>query len=182
MNFRKLRVAVETAMLAPQYDSQEYVNEYLKVHMTRFTETVSLLQTIVQPGMRIIDVGSYGSLVPALKNMFKISNITLTEPFQPDKPVSEDVYLKKARNGKQYPFHVDRFDVEDTFPYADGSFDIVIFTEVLEHLSRDPSHTISEINRITKIGGFLLLSTPNCASTRSILRILRGGNPNIYPV
>jgi hypothetical protein len=32
------------------------------------------------------------------------------------------------------------------------------------------------------MGGFLVLSTPNCASARSVLRILRGGNPNIYPV
>jgi SAM-dependent methyltransferase len=178
----KLRGAVEAAILAPQYESKAYVNDYLKVHMTRFTETVSLLATILQPDMRVVDLGSYGSLVPALKDILGVTNITLTEPFQSKKSLSEDSFLHHAQIGEQYSFHVDRFDVEGVFPYSDASFDIVIFTEVLEHLSRDPSQTMSEINRITKMGGCLVLSTPNCASARSVLRILRGGNPNIYPV
>ena len=182
MNFTELRRLVETALLAPQYDSPAYVNDYLKVHMTRFTETVALLQTIMQPGMRVVDLGSYGSLVPALKDILGTVNITLTEPWNEKKPASEDSFLKNSRNGQAYSFRVDRFDIEGGFPYSDASFDLVIFTEVLEHLSRDPSHTLSEINRITKLGGYLVLSTPNCASMRSVLRILRGGNPNIYPV
>ncbi len=182
MDFFELRRAVETALLAPQYDSIAYVNDYVKVHMNRFAETVSLLRAIIQPGTRIVDVGSYGSLVPALRDILGATDITLTEPFQERKPASEDNFLQNARNGERYSFHVDRFDIEGPFPYQDGSFDVVIFTEVLEHLSRDPLQTMSEINRITKLGGCLILSTPNCASTRSILRILRGGNPNIYPV
>jgi SAM-dependent methyltransferase len=182
MNFFELRRAVETALLAPEYNSMAYVNDYLKVHMNRFAETVSLLQAIIQPGMHIVDVGSYGSLVPALRDILGATNITLTEPFQERKPASEDNFLQNARNGERYSFHVDRFDIEGPFPYQDGSFDVVIFTEVLEHLSRDPLQTMSEINRITKPEGYLLLSTPNCASVRSVLRILRGGNPNIYPV
>ncbi|HET7392374.1 MAG TPA: class I SAM-dependent methyltransferase [Candidatus Binatia bacterium] len=182
MNASELRRAVESALLAPDYDSAPYVNDYLKVHMNRFAETVRLLQLVMRPGMRIVDVGSYGSLVPALRDILGASDVTLTEPFQGQKPASEDSFLRNARNGARYPFHVDRFDIEGRFPYEDGRFDIVIFTEVLEHLSRDPAQTMSEINRITKPGGYLVLSTPNCASVRSILRILRGGNPNIYPV
>ena len=182
MNTSELRQTVEHALLAPDYDSTSYVNDYLKVHMKRFAETIRLLQPIIRPGMRIVDVGSYGSLVPALRDLLGATDITLTEPFQERKPAGEDSFLQNARNGTRYPFHVDRFDIEGLFPYEDGRFDIVIFTEVLEHLSRDPLQTMSEINRITKPGGYLLLSTPNCASVRSVIRILRGGNPNIYPV
>ena len=182
MNPSELRQRVESAVLEPDYNSPCYVSDYLKVHMSRFTETIRLLQPIVRPGMRIIDLGSYGSLVPALRDILGANAITLTEPLQEQKPESEDSFLQNAGNGARYPVHVDRFDIEGPFPYEDGRFDIVIFTEVLEHLSRDPSQTMSEINRITKTGGYLLLSTPNCASVRSVLRILRGGNPNIYPV
>ncbi len=182
MNAFKLRQTVENALLAPEYDSAAYVNNYLKVHMNRFAETVSLLRDIIRPDMRIIDLGSYGSLVPALTDILGATDITLTEPFQDRKRTSECSFLQNARNGRRYAFRVDRFDLEGLFPYRDGSFDVVIFTEVLEHLSRDPLQTMSEINRITSLGGCLILSTPNCASTRSILRILRGGNPNIYPV
>jgi SAM-dependent methyltransferase len=182
MNTSELRQTVESALLAPDYVSTSYVNDYLKVHMNRFAETIGLLQPIMRPGKRIVDLGSYGSLVPALRDILGSTDITLTEPSQDGKPTSEDGFLQNARNGKRYPFHVDRFDIEGWFPYEEELFDIVIFTEVLEHLSRDPLQTMSEINRITKPRGYLLLSTPNCASLRSVLRILCGGNPNIYPV
>ena len=182
MNSSELRQAVESALLAPGYESASYVNDYLKVHTSRFAETVRLLQQIARPGLRIIDLGSYGSLVPALRDVLGMTDITLTEPYHEQKPASEDSYLQNARNGVRYPFRVDRFDIEGPFPYGDAHFDVVIFTEVLEHLSRDPLQTMSEINRITKQQGYLVLSTPNCASIRSVVRILRGGNPNIYPV
>ena len=182
MNGLEQRRAVESALLAPDYESTSYVNDYLRVHMARFAKTVELLQPIIRPSMRIIDLGSYGSLVPALRDLLGVTDITLTEPYQEQKPASEESFLQNARNGARYPFHVDRFDIEGPFPFEDECFDVVIFTEVLEHLSRDPLQTMSEINRITRTGGYLLLSTPNCASARSVLRILRGGNPNIYPV
>jgi len=176
-----LRKTVEDVILAPQYDSQRYVDEYLKPHMKRFTETVALLQRIAHPEMRVIDVASYGSLIPALKDILGLVNLTSTEPHQLNKATSEDSTLLNARYGHKYQFHIDRFNIEGSFPHRDSTFDIVIFTEVLEHLAVDPVHTLAEINRITKPGGWLLLSTPNCASAKSITKILRGGNPNIYP-
>ena len=182
MNTAELLQTVENTLLAPDYVSTSYVNDYLKVHMKRFAETFGLLRSIVRPGMRIVDVGSFGSLVPALRDLLGARDITVTEPSQEQKPESEDTFLQNARNGRRYSFHVDRFDIEAPFPYPTGCFDIVIFTEVLEHLSRDPLQTMSEINRITKLGGYLVLSTPNCASVRSVIRILSGGNPNIFPV
>jgi SAM-dependent methyltransferase len=174
--------AVELAVLAPQYDSKQYVDEYLKPHMHRFQETIVLLRTIANRGMHLIDVGSYGSLVPAFKDILGLEHITTTEPAQSGKPQSEDICLPSTRNGTRYGFHVDRFDLESSFPYADGEFDVVVFTEVLEHLTLDPVRTLAEINRITRKGGWLLVSTPNCASAKSVMRILRGRNPNFYPV
>ena len=179
---RTRRNLVEDAILAPNYDSSQYVEEYLKPHMRRFEKTVSLLGEIASPEMNLIDVGSYGSLVPALQVILGLKRISVTEPHQQDKSRSEDQCLPNARNGGKYHFHVDRFDIESTFPYPAGMFDIVLFTEVLEHIALDPVHTLSEINRITKVGGWMLLSTPNCASAKSVLKILRGGNPNFYPV
>ena len=131
MNTSELRQTVESALLAPDYDSTSYVNDYLKVHMKRFAETIGLLQPIIRPAMRIVDLGSYGSLVPALRDLLGATDITLTEPFQERKPASENSFLQNARNGVRYPVHVDRFDIEGPFPYEDGRFDVVIFTEVL---------------------------------------------------
>lgn len=44
--------------------------------------------------------------------------------------------------------------------YSDGSFDLVVCTEVIEHCL-DPKSVISECVRVLKPGGFLLASCPN---------------------
>lgn len=175
------RAPVAETILAPDYISQAYLECYLKPHMRRFEFTTTLLQAVATPEMRVIDVASYGSLVPILRDLFAISDITVTQPFEDNCKSSEDCGLPQARQGARYPVHIDRFDIEERFPYPDQSFDLVLFTEVLEHLAYDPVHTLSELNRITKENGWLLLSTPNCASTKSVLKVLLGRNPNFFP-
>ena len=46
-----------------------------------------------------------------------------------------------------------------TMPFTDASFDAVLCTEVLEHVS-DPADTIREMHRVLKPGGMLLVTIP----------------------
>ncbi len=48
----------------------------------------------------------------------------------------------------------------DKLPFANNSFDIVLCTEVIEHVNK-PLKTISEIKRVVKPGGVIVLTTPN---------------------
>jgi SAM-dependent methyltransferase len=61
-------------------------------------------------------------------------------------------------------------------PIPDNSFDVVIFSQVLEHLRISPMTALMEIKRILKPGGLLLLRTPNMARLSNILRLLTGTN------
>ena len=45
-------------------------------------------------------------------------------------------------------------------PFPDATFDIVLSTEVIEHLPR-PALAVQEFARVLKVGGHLVLSTPN---------------------
>ena len=47
--------------------------------------------------------------------------------------------------------------IED-LPFADDSFDVVVCTQVLEHCD-DPALAVSELHRVTRPGGRVLLST-----------------------
>ncbi|HLJ13656.1 MAG TPA: methyltransferase domain-containing protein, partial [Bryobacteraceae bacterium] len=52
--------------------------------------------------------------------------------------------------------------------------------ELIEHLFEDPMHLMSEINRILKPGGHLVLTTPNIASLRAISAVLQGYHPGLF--
>ena len=54
---------------------------------------------------------------------------------------------------------VDFFYDGKTLPVSDGKFDNVVSFETLEHIF-NPSRILSEINRVTKDGGHLLISVP----------------------
>ena len=77
---------------------------------------------------------------------------------------------------------IDLFNAEvDRFPYPDAYFSTVICCELLEHLERDPMHMMWEIHRVLRLGGVLLLSTPNIVSLRSVAAALRADHPALYP-
>jgi SAM-dependent methyltransferase len=62
----------------------------------------------------------------------------------------------------------------DRLPLADEFFDLVIFTEVLEHLGIPPSRVLADIRRVLKPGGRLVLSVPNFAVLHKRIKLLLG--------
>lgn len=48
---------------------------------------------------------------------------------------------------------------KENMPFADAAFDAVIAGDVIEHVE-NPSHFLREANRVLKIGGRLVISTP----------------------
>jgi SAM-dependent methyltransferase len=65
---------------------------------------------------------------------------------------------------------------EDAFPYADDSFDVVLFCEILEHLLMDPQFALREIHRVLVPHGTLVLTTPNVARLDNVLALVAGEN------
>ena len=59
-------------------------------------------------------------------------------------------------------------------PFADGSFDVVLLTEVLEHLRDYPGRTLADVRRILRPGGLLVLTTPNAAYLLNRIRLATG--------
>jgi SAM-dependent methyltransferase len=64
-------------------------------------------------------------------------------------------------------------DIElEQFPLEDNRADIVLLFETFEHLRIDPIFTFSEIVRILRPGGVMLLSTPNLKSLKGLYNYL----------
>ena len=65
-----------------------------------------------------------------------------------------------ARAGKRLPeAEAVELEPDAPLPFADGSFDLVVCTETLEHV-RDVQLLLSEIRRVLEPGGRLAITTP----------------------
>jgi SAM-dependent methyltransferase len=53
-----------------------------------------------------------------------------------------------------------KIDVQKPLPFENESFDLVWCSEVIEHL-RNPAFSVSEMRRVLKPGGKLIVTTPN---------------------
>jgi SAM-dependent methyltransferase len=75
----------------------------------------------------------------------------------------------------EFKLSVQRCDVErESWPFPDGRFNYVLFTDVFEHLRVDPLFALSEVSRVMANGGLLFLATPNLYAIQQIARFLAG--------
>lgn len=65
-------------------------------------------------------------------------------------------------------------DMEVRLPFEDGSFDVVLCVEGIEHVV-DRHKTLKELRRVLRPGGRLLVTTPNLLSLRARLAYLLAG-------
>lgn len=65
-------------------------------------------------------------------------------------------------------------DMEARLPFDDSSFDAVVCVEGIEHV-RDRHSTLSELRRVLRPGGRLLITTPNLLSLRARLAFACAG-------
>lgn len=72
-------------------------------------------------------------------------------------------------------------DVEDSLPFEDGSFDVVVAAEVLEHLA-DPAAALANVRRVLRPGGRLVGSVPNAYRLKNRLVFMAGGPPDNDPM
>lgn len=91
----------------------------------------------LQPTDRICDIGNQGKDIPELHDKNLIT-LDITPDTGPD--IVADVTTFNA--------HI-----------PDGHFDVVLCTEVLEHVVQ-PFAAIQELSRITKLGGYIFITTP----------------------
>jgi SAM-dependent methyltransferase len=71
-------------------------------------------------------------------------------------------------------------DLDDALPFEDGTFDVVVAGELLEHL-RDPRRVVSEVLRVLRSDGTFVGSVPNAYRLKNRLRFLTGRKPENDP-
>ncbi|MBI1798051.1 MAG: class I SAM-dependent methyltransferase [Candidatus Eisenbacteria bacterium] len=88
-----------------------------------------------------------------------------------------EIFETQARAAEARGIEVARLDLETTrFPWPDASVDLVVSNQVFEHL-KNVWRPMSEIHRVLKPGGRLILSVPNLGSLHNRVLLAFGAQP-----
>lgn len=120
---------------------------------------IQKISPLVQNGSKILDIGAgYGSFVlAASKAGYDAYGIEIEE-------FEYEISKERALGCNLAP---ERFSLGSALalPYADASFDIVSFWNVLEHIP-DYKLAIKEAKRVLRVGGLIFILAPNYCSFR----------------
>jgi SAM-dependent methyltransferase len=158
---------------SPSGELVHYVNEAFD----RFLRTWRLCR---DDQGRALELGANPYFITWLLHDFTALDVSSANYFGASGAGSQ-VLVYQGRDGTPHERTIDfaLFNMEEeTFPYADDSFDLVLFCEIIEHLVVDPLHPLREIHRVLKPGGTLILTTPNVARLDNLLTLLEGRNIN----
>lgn len=134
------------------YCPESYYGTYQLYELDYWGSILDKLTEYIKPGMKVIDLGgAYGSLSLYCHKLG--ADVTLLDIAQCDTAIE---VLKRYPEIKYYGCDLEK----DCLP--EGQFDIIIATEVFEHLD-NTDNFISEVGKHLK--GKLFLSTPDKNST-----------------
>ena len=165
---RELREFVESIRVSE--GDRDELARYARGHFWRFVRTWNLVRDLEG---QALELGSNPYFTTMLLRELTDLDLTLANYFGSAGETEQEVVY---RNGKT-TLTSQLFDVErDRFPFEDDSFDVVLFCELIEHLTTDPVAALREIKRVLKPDGVLVLTTPNATRLENVERIVRGEN------
>jgi 2-polyprenyl-6-hydroxyphenyl methylase/3-demethylubiquinone-9 3-methyltransferase len=134
--------------------------DYLHQHYGRFAETLVEFDGSWDRsrGVRLLDVGAHWLHQAVLWRLagYEVTAVDLPATFELDsvRRCAEAEGIKLVPNA----------DLERCPPLADlpdASFHVVLFTEIIEHLTFNPTHLWQELHRLLAPGGRIVITTPN---------------------
>lgn len=142
-------------------------NLYTQDNYTRFEEIYSFIVKEVGLGKKVCDLGcGDGSLG---ERLMKNNNLVFgADAVQPQVDIAKSKGLEASVADLN----------SDSLSFESNNFDVVIATEVIEHLL-SPDNLLDEAHRILKNDGKFIITTPNLASLGRRIFLLFGKNPVI---
>jgi SAM-dependent methyltransferase len=147
--------------------------KYFEMHQARFADLLRLCQSHVpNASARVLDIGR-SELTAYLSNFYQnIHTLGLD-------PSMDDGGHREVSSMDAIP-HI-TFDLLSshsisTWPEC-GQFDLIVFSEVIEHLCVAPEFVFAALNSLLADRGILICSTPNAADLGKRIRMAFGRNP-----
>jgi len=149
---------------------------YVEAHARRFHETLRRLEHL-PAGTRALELGAVPYYMTVLLQTCLGFEVETLSFYEVERAAAEVHEVRNPHTGERFAFAHRPINVErDLFPFADGTFDLVVCCEILEHLLINPGHMFFEAHRVLKRGGSLLVTTPNVTRWQNVIALTAGLN------
>lgn len=146
-------------------EDQEHELEYMRSHRVRFKYIYRMLPD-EKANLKVLDIGTTPFTI-LLKNIYDSYDIYTID--------YSDLFKRRC---EEKGINFNNHDLSSgPIPFEQNKFDIVIFTEVLEHILTPPTVLFKELYRIIRTGGQLIFGTPNFARLKNRIKLARGISP-----
>jgi methionine biosynthesis protein MetW len=130
-------------------------------------ETIESLLGGLRPANTLLDIGCWDGS----------RTLSRGRALGADRLLGVEVYDEPAAEAVERGIEVARIDLEsEPLPFPDGSVDVVVCNQVLEHL-KNIWLPMSEMHRVLRVGGQALLSAPNLGSLHNRILLALGRQP-----
>ncbi|MDO9026197.1 methyltransferase domain-containing protein [Zwartia sp.] len=157
-------------------------NSYLMGHLSRMIASILELQEIIKEGSNVLELGFSNFFHKHLQVNVNTWDYTIY-PSSQSLTIEPTLRVGEASNS---PLIVNSTSIEinfeeQVFPVMDlPKYDLIICTEVIEHMDCDPMWLMCEVNKLLKVGGYLFLTTPNSVSARIFWKVAHGFHPSFF--
>ncbi len=142
-----------------------FVQDYWPENKPRVIRLLGDLQRLAPTPAAVFEPGCGNGFISFLAGRMGYQ-VTATDGWQPS---DREELFRRA------DVHCFKSNLNELCPWpsiGDGAFDVVLFGEVFEHLLNHPLGILSEIHRVLRPGGTLLLTTPNPSTLINAMRVL----------
>lgn len=170
MNYEVILNEVENQLKSDISTLKEWNNNYFHIQKERYLSDLKYFSSL----SNIKSVLEIGAAPFHLSLCLKKAGYNLQ--ILDISPERFDWFIKKNE------LDIDQLDIElDDISKYKNSFDLIIFTEVFEHLRINPIQSLKKIQSLLKPSGLLYLTTPNFYRHSNILTFIKGkGIVNAY--
>jgi 2-polyprenyl-6-hydroxyphenyl methylase/3-demethylubiquinone-9 3-methyltransferase len=142
------------------------------------------LQGVNSPSsLRLLDIGAHWLHTSVL---FAMEGISVTAA---ELEAIDEFTNSPFVNGLAKEFGIKRITYKDLSNPVElkslpaNSFDVILFTEILEHITFNPVKMWEALYRLAAVGGKIIVTTPNChhitGVAKNLVRVLGGGSAGI---
>jgi SAM-dependent methyltransferase len=169
------RFAAELRRYRSEFEDPAKRELLVRAALPRIVATLSLLPPAT-PESKLLELGSAPYLMTQCLDVAWPGRVRCGNYFGTvASSGTETLYEMGGTGTRTYAY--EHFNIEvDEFPYSDASFDVVLFSELIEHLAINPVWTLAEIHRVLRPGGYLIVTTPNALSIDRLDEFLYGGS------